>query len=169
MRVRSWIIAVAAIAALSSPRASAQIVFGDMGFTVQSSIGSGGDSCWGFSCNPYAINTRSPDQLTFTVRAPLGAPYVVVMAPMAILCLPVQGIWNNLVLAPPLIGLMGGAVSTPNGTRFCYDGLETRAIPVPRGLPVNAQVGFQAAAAVGTPAQPGTGWTFSSAVCVFVQ
>ena len=148
--------------------AKGQIVFGDMGFVVQSSQGSAGDACWGFTCTPQPLAAATQDTLAVTLRAPLGAPFLVVAAPRATGCAPVPGIWHELIVGPSLFVVYAGRIDTRNTLRFCYDGLATRSLPLPP-LPPGTQVAFQAAAVVGTPIQPSTGWALSSAVLVTVR
>lgn len=157
------------LALLAGGALPAQIVFGEMGFQVTAAAGTAGDACWGFSCAPRGLAVRAGERLTLVVRAPRGAPFVVVAGFGASSCLAVPGIWNQLVVGPPLIPLFAGTVSQPNGTRFCYDGFETMALAVPGQIPAGVQLGLQAVAAIGTPPRPSTGFGLSSAVLLRVQ
>ena len=79
------------------------------------------------------------------------------------------GIWNQLVVDPPLIVLFAGAIDQRNTTRFCYDGYAVRTLSIPATLPFVLQFAMQAVAVVGTPPQPSTGWATSSAVAVVAR
>lgn len=161
--MRSLILPLALLAALA-PAARAQIVFGDVGFTVQSTAGVAGDACWGFDCRPRPLAARATgERLSLTLRAPLGAGYAVVLGAGTGACTPIAGVWHELVLTAPLAVIAQGAVATANTGRFCYDGVETLVLPLPT-LPAGTRFGLQAAAQVGTPLAPATGWALSSAV-----
>lgn len=150
--------------------APAQIRFGEMGFELQSpSGGTAGDACWGFDCNPRPLRALAGEQLTATIRAPLGAPFVVLFSTSATSCLPVPGIWHELVLDPPWFAFFVGNINRPNTMRFCYDGFAVRTLSLPPSLPSGFMFGLQAAATIGTPIQPQTGWATSSAVLTTVR
>lgn len=145
---------------------TAQIVFGEMGFQVTAMAGTAGDACWGFSCAPRSLVVQGGETLNMIVRAPLGAPFVIVAGFGATSCLSVPGVWNELVVDPPLLVLFAGSVTQRNFTRFCYDGYELRTLAVPTGLPSGVQLALQAGAFIGTPLQPNTGFGLASAVLV---
>ncbi len=148
---------------------TAQIVFGEMGFQVTGMAGTAGDACWGFSCVPRGLAVQGGETTSMVVRAPLGAPFVIVAGFSATSCLAVPGVWNELVVDPPLLVLFAGSVTQRNFTRFCYDGYELRSLAVPMGLSSGVQLALQAGAFIGTPPQPNTGFGLASAVLVTVR
>jgi len=166
-RLPSWLTLSASVL-LAAGSLTAQVRFGDFGFTVRSADGEAGDTCWGFDCTPRPLTAPSSDTLRLVVRAPLGAPYLVAIAPAAAACMPVPGIWHELVLQPFPIPLVGGTVDLPNPGRFCYDGFGTLRIPLPPAAP-GTRIAFQAVAVIGTPIQPQTGWALSSAVLLTIR
>ena len=158
-----------ALALIFASPVSAQIMFGEMGFQISGINGTAGDACWGFSCTPQPLAVQNGETLTLTVRAPLGAPYAIVAGFSATSCLRVPGIWNALVLDPPLLALFGGSVSQLNQTRFCYDGYEILNLSIPNNIPVATTLALQAVAVIGTPPQPSAGFGLSSAITLVTR
>lgn len=149
--------------------AQAQIVLGEMGFQVAGLQGTAGDFCRGFTCVPRQLNVTSGETLTLTVRAPLGAPFVVAASASATSCLKIPTIGNSLVIDLPLIVLYSGSIDKPSPILACYDGYTTRSLPLPGGLPLGAALAMQAGAVIGTPQYPSTGFGLASAVLAIVR
>ncbi|MBK8974810.1 MAG: hypothetical protein IPM29_02695 [Planctomycetes bacterium] len=167
--LRPALVALALLVAVSvATPARAQIRFGELGFVIAGPVAAAGDVCWGFDCTPRRLDTPAGAPLQFTVRAPLGAPFAIAVAPAGASCLRVPGIWNALVLSAPLLPVLAGTIDQPNGARFCYDGFAVRSLPTPASA-TGVMLVFQAMAAIGTPPQPSTGFAFSSAVLVALQ
>ncbi len=154
---------------LLSTLAPAQIRLGEMGFQVRGIAGTAGDFCWGFNCTPRPLAITSGETLTLTVRAPKGAPFVVVVAVNATSCLQLPLIGNALVLDLPLFVAYAGVIDQPSPILVCYDGFTTRSVPLPNGLPPGATLALQAGANIGTIQFPSTGFALSSAVLATVR
>ena len=163
------LLTVLVLAALASP-ATAQDRLGEMGFEVTSpSGGTAGDFCWGVDCVPRPLAVRAGESLRLTVRAPHGAPFVVVFSTAATSCLRIPGVWNQLVVDPPLISVIAGRIDLLNQTRVCYDGYAARTLTLPATLPSGFRFALQAVAAIGTPPRPATGFGMSSAVLMTLR
>lgn len=145
----------------------AQIRVGQFGFTVDGQLGTAGEFCWNFDCEPRPGRALLGEVLDLTVRAPLSAPYAIGLSLGAGGCREIPGVVNELVLEFPLLVLAPGLVGQPSQIRACYGGFEVRRLRVPAFLPPGFQFALQAAAVI--PTEHGIGPAVSAAVLITVE
>ena len=140
-------ILVAALSCLTGGYAAAQgaipMRIAQFGFFATDGVGGAGTVCGGFTCTPAKLTTSSNATLTFTIRAPKDAPYLLIVGPSAPLCVSLPGILNKW--AVPNVVMLPGIVNQPEPPRGlrCFGWLSTFKATVPasaKGLKVGVQV-----------------------------
>lgn len=115
-------------AAIAAASASLQAQVNNYGFAVQGGGQFAGRSCNSGSCRVSPVRMNAGTQATFTV---FGAPqsfYAIGLSVPSILCQPVRGIGNDLMLSSPVDTLSIGVLNNPVGPSICLAIQETASV-----------------------------------------
>lgn len=129
---------------ISAASSTAQTKPGQIGFYAEGGGRSAGSLCSGFSCSPARLVGKPNISLTFSIRAPRNAPFIVVAGPSATLCVQIPGFSNQLVVVPSLT--FAGVVSTPDPNVSCTGYKASFQITIPGSVRKGARLALQALA-----------------------
>jgi hypothetical protein len=137
-------LALAALAGLAGT-ASAQYPQGAVGFAITTNLGqTAGSFCWWFSCTPATISVAAGEVVTLRISGEHQAPFLLGSAPTATSCVPVPGVFHNLVLDPPIAIMASGTLASTSGILACPNGYALLSAPVPAGIPPGTTLALQA-------------------------
>jgi len=132
--------------------ATAQVSPGEFGFTVQSSAGTAGTFCRGFTCTPFRLAVAQQDTLLLTVRAELRSPFAIAISPALGRCQSIPGVDNQLILLPSTTEtLVVDRIGSPSPILACWSGFESVRLALPPRLPAGAVFHLQALVAGPSP------------------
>lgn len=165
MKILSFL-PISAALALTIGTARAQYGPGAVALHWSGTTSQGGTFCWGFSCTPIPLTASAGESVELLVRGELNQPYAIAISAGASRCLPIPGIFHDLILDDPVIFFHFGWLVRQSPILACPPGYDTLAATLPSFLPAGTLFYLQALAGSNGVAGPQPAFTAALGVLI---